>query len=184
MASLYHEVPSEMVGKELIPLNELLKVAPDAHAKALAKYLPIEDQNDREWLMRRHIKALGNCLWNDVLHFCPVHPFEIWEEVAHTGKPFPRDFFEIDTRHFDPKKLEIFVYSKAPNANEEEFSDDEFVPYTSGALVAYGKTLPEAARAYFRSLKVGDKFRRYHLVPHVLYRGTVNIDKAKRIQVP
>jgi hypothetical protein len=67
---LYHDVPAELIGSTLYPLNDLRESHPDIHAREIATY---DDHPSRITLPRTTIDAL-DCLWNHVLHASPIQP--------------------------------------------------------------------------------------------------------------
>lgn len=75
---LYHKVPPDFVGPILYPLNRLKQRLPDVYARQVKKY------QGREAVLKRRIPHL-NCLWNDVLHFSPVHPTQCRAALQAAG---------------------------------------------------------------------------------------------------
>ena len=89
---LYHRVPDDMKGSILYPLNQLRNVYPSLYAAKAASY------KNREAVMQARIPIL-DCLWNDVIHFSPVHPSKIQRSRAEAGFPRkPRRYFEIEIK--------------------------------------------------------------------------------------
>jgi hypothetical protein len=81
MHYIYHALPEQMIGNELIPLNQMRPSYPELSEKYLQKY------KGREEILDRKIPLL-DCLWNDVVQFLPVHPqkvFELQMELGVTG---------------------------------------------------------------------------------------------------
>ncbi len=81
MEYVYHMVPEELKGEYLIPLNELKRVYPNLYREYIQKY---KDHTQRENLLTRKIPKL-ECLWNDVVHFLPLHPYEIYKVLLEIG---------------------------------------------------------------------------------------------------
>lgn len=87
---IYHRIPEQLIGSTLRPLNLLREGAPDLHARYLQKY------EGRESALRQRIPGL-DCLWNDVIHFSPVHPFKIVEALVEAELPHqPSRWFEVE----------------------------------------------------------------------------------------
>lgn len=82
MEYLYHILPQDMVGNHLVPLNHIKEIHPQIYEKELAKY---DDHPGRQKLPKTNIPKL-NCLWNDVVQFCPIHPNKLYKGWLHIGK--------------------------------------------------------------------------------------------------
>ncbi len=72
---VYHRVPDSLAGEFLCPLNMLRDTQPELYAQHIRKY------EGREFVLSQTVPNLG-CLWNDVLHFSPVHPKLIVEAMS------------------------------------------------------------------------------------------------------
>src|SRR5262245_12566503 len=68
---VYHRLP-KMHGKTLFPLNRMPDELADLRSAATKKY------SWRVEVMSGKLPLL-NCLWNDVLHFSPLHPNLLYE---------------------------------------------------------------------------------------------------------
>lgn len=66
MPVVYHRYPEGLQGSYLHPLNKLRTKLPELYRREVQKY------TGREHLMQQRVPLL-ECLWNDVLHFSPVH---------------------------------------------------------------------------------------------------------------
>jgi hypothetical protein len=80
---VYHRVPPDLRGTVLYPLNRLADVHPDLYEELQQNYATRRD------IAALRIPPLGNCLWNDVLHFSPVHPARIQAALADAGHVLP-----------------------------------------------------------------------------------------------
>ena len=78
---VYHMVPAEMIGEKLIPLNSLGKVHPHLYEKYAEQYF---DHPERSKLLKKQVPKL-DCLWNDVLHFLPLHPHHVYKALKGLG---------------------------------------------------------------------------------------------------
>lgn len=75
---IYHMVPQNLTGEVLYPLNVLRTHLPEIYDAQVKKY------SGREGVMAHKVPIL-ECLWNDVLHFSPVHPSKIRDAIADAG---------------------------------------------------------------------------------------------------
>ncbi len=119
---IYHMVPNDMKGSKLIPLNSLKEKHPNLYHRYTQKYL---DHPERAKLLKRHILEL-DCLWNDVLHFLPLHPYHVYEAITRLGVKTKENqqFFKIPIDRLKNNKSAIYFYSKkkyrGPAANIEK----------------------------------------------------------------
>ncbi len=174
MYYLYHWVPDNMKGDVLYPLNVLKNIDTDIYAAAASKY------EGREKLMEYVIPDL-NCLWNDVIHLSAVHPSEIKKALTEAGrkKIFSRQYFEIDPHLLDPQNTVVYLYKnsnvlkKTMEGNYEKFDPDTLKKHS---------VIPQETKEYYKqSLSEGKNPLLYHRIPHILYKGTIDISKARKI---
>ena len=169
---LYHRKPPDFHGGVLYPLNVLRDVAPDLYGRQRAKY------DGREHALDQRVPPLG-CLWNDVLHFSPVHPARVAQLARDAGLAwYEAEWFEIDPQAagFTPANTAVFRYTDT--RLETPIPDDEFEPFDVSRLarmidpppsvLAYDLTIPRGSARYF--IFAG--------VPHVLHRGAVDVARA------
>lgn len=171
MPYIYHQVPQNMKGSRLFPLNELKDSDPDIYEAMVKKYA------GREYLLSATVPIL-NCLWNDVLHFSAVHPVKIKEALLSLGTPFHYNFFEVPGEILDPSKTVIYYYRH----HGDGFLPDEFAPYNYHLLEELD-VLPQMASDYYaQTVREGKKLYTYHGIPHILYRGSLDIGDFKIIK--
>ena len=98
---VYHLVPKQLQGNSLYPLRQLQVAAPELAEFYAQKY------KGREAVQERSVPPL-DCLWNDVLMFCPVHPRQIQQTEAYARQMMERPLqnsvpicAEICPRSFD-----------------------------------------------------------------------------------
>ncbi len=165
MNFIYHGVPEPMVGTQLIPLSQMHASLTAIRDKNLEKYA------GRNELLERRIPLL-NCLWNDAVHFLPLHPqkvFELQQELGLIPDIPPYKFYEIDPGHLDPQKAVVF-FKTAPG--EENVK----IKWLSEVDLASLQEIPEATLAYYKTLAgTGELPFNYQFIPHIVYRGTVDI---------
>lgn len=170
MALIYHAVPEQLEGPALRPLNALRSSNPDLYSKYLEKY------RGREFVMQEKVFNL-NCLWNDVLHFSPVHPTLVRKALADAGhKIKPRRWFVIDPERcgFTATNASIFKHSPR-ELGDNEGIESEFVPFSVNSLSEYC-SIPEATIDYYQYCKQeGLSPLLFCWIPHVLFRGDIEI---------
>lgn len=171
---LYHRVPDNMQGNILFPLNTLKEIHPDIYEKQAGKY------DGREQVMNQQIPIL-DCLWNDVLHFSAVHPSLIREALIAAGRtnPIRMEVFEIDPHMLDPENTIVYLYQHTNP--EDKFKPENLAKYNPEYLEKYS-ILPEETKEYYKEMVSQDKHPLlFHRVPHILYKGNLDISTLKKI---
>lgn len=169
----YHGIPEDMQGSELIPLNQMLEVDADLRAKYLEKY------KGREEILARKIPLL-DCLWNDVVQLVPFHPrklFELQKELSLIRDIPDYTYYKISTNLLDPSRTVVY-FKTAPG--EEHVT----VKWLKDVNLEEIQDIPEATRKYYETM-VGthEPVFNYQFVPHVAYRGTVDISTAQMVSL-
>lgn len=176
MNYLYHRVPKNLQGNTLYPLNVLKEKLPNVYESEIKKY------KGRENLLEIKIPSL-NCLWNDVLHLAAVHPSEIKNSLRDAGR---KEDFEMKYFQIDPALLEIenaIVYLYIQENNDDISREDNFKPFVLTDTENLS-SMPEATKDYYKKLiSTGKNPLLYHKIPHVLYRGSIDISGCKIISV-
>jgi hypothetical protein len=117
-------------------------------------------------------------LWNDVVQFLPTHPrkvFELQRDLGLIPKVPPYKFYEINTDSLDPDKLVIF-FKTAPGEENTE------VRWLHDVDLSSLQTVQKATLEYYKSLiGTGELPFNYQFIPHVLYKGTVDITNVNII---
>jgi hypothetical protein len=173
MNYLYHRVPKGIRGDILYPLNTLRDIFPDLYEEHSKKY------KGREFVKEYRIPPL-DCLWNDAIHMTAVHPSEVYGAMRDAGfTPDKRYFFQIDPTALDPKNTTVYLYNhKAPN----EIVESDFSSFFVEKLYQYS-TLSEYTKTYFKEMFEQGKQPLVFLgVPHILYKGTININSLPIIE--
>ena len=169
----YHGIPEDMKGTELIPLNKMLEVDPELRAKYLEKY------NGREEILKRKIPLL-NCLWNDVVQLLPLHPrqlFELQKELDLIKEIPDYRYYRINIDALDP--LQTVVYFKTAPGEE-----NVTVKWLRDVQLEELHGIPEATRKYYESMVGTDEpVFNYQFVPHIIYKGTVDVSSAQVINL-
>jgi hypothetical protein len=172
-SNLYHRRPPNMRGSVLHPLNVLRQVMPDLYEHQRKKY------TGREELLQQRVIPL-NCLWNDVLHLSPVHPRKV-AELASSEAVFwsEADWFEIDATNFTADNTAIFRYTDISISTT--IAADEFEVFDRSKLPSLGE-VPPLTKEYYRTADKGGKYFIFCGVPHILHRGSIDVEQAKIIR--
>lgn len=161
MAFVYHLVPPEMVGQELVPLNELRNNAPQLYERRRRYY------QGREHVMDTRIALLGNCRWNDVLFFTPIHPAK-FRAALPARFDWSLRFFEVAVSALDPTRMAFMLAGRS--AKQERFA-----PFDATLLEKY-RNIPEHTYAYYAHCAKKRMCPRPFLgTTHVLFRGTLDV---------
>lgn len=171
MSFIYHGAQDSMIGNILMPLNQMHDSMSQVRASHLAKY------KGREEIIERKTPLL-NCLWNDVLQFLPLHPqkvFELQQQLRLIPEIPPYNFFEIDITNLDPKKTTIF-FKTAPG------EENTVVKWLKDVDITSLQEIPKATLEYYKTLiGTGVLPFNYQFIPHVLYKGSIDIADTKTI---
>jgi len=166
---LYHQVPPTFFGWELVPLNHIKRFDYGLYKKYLQKY------DGREDVIRTIIPKL-NCVWSDVIFLTAISPEEwrkMFDDVGHRVDTLR--FYEIPLEKLDLDSTVVMNY----NAHEE-VTFSWFYPRNI-TKIGY---VPDKARTYFKeTYATGELPFWHHLVPQILYRGTLNISGVRIITV-
>jgi len=168
VATVFHFVPEPLHGSTLHPLHELERIAPEAWRAAIAKY------EGREQVLAATIPVLG-CRWNDALHLATVPPETIAELLGAVGlEPLRRRAFEIDTESFDPAHAVVFLNRRAGGV--DPFADAaQWLPLDDALIESLREANDETRAYYAECAAAGRRPRLYGHLPHVLYRGSVDV---------
>ena len=140
------------------------RLYPNLYREYIQKY---KDHTQRENLLTRKIPKL-ECLWNDVVHFLPLHPYEIYKvslEIGinlHTNKLF----YKVPISALKGQCMAIYKYSK----------------HNWGGPNSELKQLNICTKEYYREeYEKGRRFGMFHLIPHVLVKGKVEVKNIEII---
>ncbi|PEU77126.1 group-specific protein [Bacillus cereus] len=180
MEYVYHMVPEELQGEYLIPLNELKSVYPNLYGEYIQKY---KDHPQRENLLTRKIPKL-ECLWNDVVHFLPLYPYEIYKVLLEIGINLHTNklFYKVPISALKGQCMAIYKYSKhnlgGPNRELKE-CEIEIINFNEYREL---KQLNTCIKEYYREeYEKGRRFGMFHLIPHVLVKGKVEVKNLEII---
>lgn len=162
-------VPKDMRGKVLYPLNQLKTVYPDLYKSYVGKY------SGREKLIDRVIPTL-NCLWNDVLHFSAVPPEVVREALREAGAESKSSFFQIDSTTLDWNRMVVYLYSKNRIHGDLSVDSDEWEAFDTKNIDCYNNLNQDTKEYYREKVLLGERPLLFHRVPHILFRGSMNVE--------
>lgn len=158
-----------MLGVTLYPLNELRSINADIYNEALKKYA------GREKLLQDKVPFL-DCLWSDVVHLSPVHPTRVVEAYQELGYKLTSICYQIDAGTLDANKTVIYWYKYLDFRDRQK--PDNFERFSVDKLTSISE-LPQVTKKYYQSMfEKGERPLQYVGVPHILYKGSINIFKA------
>ncbi|MSR73368.1 hypothetical protein EXS61_02080 [Candidatus Parcubacteria bacterium] len=175
MNYLYHSVPKDLKGNILYPLNVLKEKFPEIYKQQFSKYA------GREHITKQIIPIL-DCLWNDVLHFSAVKPREIKQSLIEAGYPdFKMSYYEIDSKLIEPKNAIVYLYNHTDN--KDKMNIENFAPYNPDEVATFS-TMPQATKDYYKEMiNKGERPLLHHRIPHILYKGTLDINGVTMITI-
>lgn len=180
MKYIYHLVPKNMLGEKLVPLNQIKEMDAQLYEKYTDKY---NNSSDRKLLLERKVPKL-NCLWNDVVHFSPLHPNHIYQALKELSINVHDEvkFYKIPIENLQENENAIYYYNqKYYEGPSAPISPDNIELLKVDDYEELGK-IPEETFDYFQTeSKKGHKFGMFHLVPHILSMGQVPIENAEVI---
>ena len=175
---VYHRVTPNMEGNILYPLNQLMTIYPDVYAEHVKKY------TGREHVLETRIPAPLDCLWNDILHFTAVHPTILYKNITDAG--FDADglvwkqWFKIPISVLDLNKTIVCLYRKDISLVSEARDFQKFDP----VKMAEYATVPQETLDYYKEqLKLEQRPLFFHRVPHILYKGTIEIGGLEIVEL-
>ncbi len=164
--ALYHMVPEMMRGNLLLPLNDLKFKFPDVYMEQIKKYA------GRERILNRRVPIL-DCLWNDVLHTTAIEPSIVKDVLIKVGLiPPNKQWFKIPISRLDQNLLVTYWYRNWSAGDDQA----EYERFDASHMNSY-RIIPDATIEYYKSMKSeGKRPLLFHLVPHILYKGSISTD--------
>jgi len=181
MQYFYHHVPEDFKGTTLLPLNVLKFKYPEIYQKESLKY------DGREHITQQRIPLLDNSLWNDVIFMTAVHPQKIFEarSDAGWGKIRPQRYFKIDPSKLDQERLAVYLFKPRSSNNKSGFEIDNFAKYSYADVSEYA-VVPQSTKDYFKYEHESGQNRIrlfYRYIPHILYKGEIDISDVEIITI-
>lgn len=169
---LYRWISSGMIGTVLYPLNQLKTVFPKIYYEEVKKYI------GREKLLDTEITPL-DCRWGDVIFLTAVDPKVIFRNLRNAGFDYPlTKFYKIPLSAFSQENLCAMLYEKI----DDEKPTKIFERFDPLKIDQY-KIILDATLEYYKEKKVEGKHPLvYHLIPHVLYKGTLDVSKLEIVE--
>lgn len=177
MAYVYHMVPKKMMGDRLIPLNQLKDKNEELYEEYKEKYF---NHTDRPKLLERTVPKL-DCLWNDVLHFLPLHPHHIYQGLQSLEIPVKDDvlFFQIPVEQLQENTNALYHYPKESYGGPAAPIRLENIEMIDVRKYKILDRLPEDALAcYKEEHEQGRGFGMFAYIPHLLSQGEVDVAKV------
>lgn len=172
---LYHMVPVDMQGNVLYPLNSLKETNPELYLSKAKKY------EGRKHIMEQKIPTL-DCAWNDVLHFTAINPTKLKQALVEAGMdPKELQFYQIDPSQLDPNQTTIYLYQE--KKNKDKMNPKNFVEYDPAKLAEHSKLSQRTKDYYKEKFSKGERPLLFVGVPHVLYKGSIDISNSPIITV-
>lgn len=177
---IYHMVPKELMGNKLIPLNSLKKNNPNLYENYTKKYF---NHPERPKLLTRKIPKL-NCLWNDVVHFLPLHPYHVYTAIKSLDIKIieEQQFFKIPIETLKFNKNAIYLCSKEKYKGPSSDIDEVEIKVLNIEDYTELKEIPSDTIEYYRVEKEkGNQFGLFQYIPHLLSLGGIDIKDVEII---
>lgn len=177
MNYLYHTVPEYIKGNFLMPHNELKKHYPRLYNKEIKKY------QGRKLVMTKFIPPL-NCKWNEVIHLTAVHPLKIKKAINKSGYSSFKTikWYKISPKFINPEKTTIYL-NKFKKDLSQMNSSDQFADFSPSKLNNYNQIPKRTINDYKKEISKKRKPLIFRFIPHILYKGKINIKNCEVIEV-
>jgi hypothetical protein len=167
-------VPENMKGSVLYPLSILKNNSVKAYKENLKRY------SGRENVLEKLIPSL-NCKWNDVIHLVAVHPAKITKALKEAGYDVQKlNWYKIPAKILNPKNSTIYLYKYKKDLSQVT-ALDQFTNISIKRLSKYSKVPKKTIQYYKKEIKEGRRPLRFHFIPHVLYKGEIDISNCEII---
>lgn len=180
MAFVYHLAPRQLIGEDLHPLHGLKKISETA-------YHAVRERNAGKGANTKRVIPKLNCLWNDVVHFAPIHPHHVFKALLEMkGKPRPgREFYRIPLDRliafpavvFSPPPPALLEYAPSLERQSplEPIAENQ-VEWLAVERYTELSKLPDATLNYFRwEVSRGRIPQPFLGMPLVLVQGSVSL---------
>lgn len=171
MNYLYHGIRGPIIGSKLVPLTALKKIAPKKYKEEMKKY------RGREWILKNTVNPL-HCRAEETINLTAVHPRKIKHAFRLAGNRYGKKdkWLKINPFLLDPTRTTIYLYKYTDAVKER--GDDNYAPFDPRGLSKYSN-IPAKTIKYY---KTKDNPFVFHFVPHILYRGKINIKDHEVIE--
>ncbi|WP_236560916.1 group-specific protein [Pontibacillus sp. HMF3514] len=173
-------VPKNMFGDYLMPLNRLKVKDEELYKKYIKKY---EDHPKRTKLHQRKIPKL-DCLWNDVIHFLPLHPNHVYEALKTFEVNTRTDllFYKVPIENLSNNQNVIYQTDKASYQGPDKDIPNKHIHIIDTQQYEGLTSIPQDTMDYYKEeIRKGNKFGMFQFIPHLFSDGEVDISNAKVI---
>ena len=174
MAYVYHRVPKNMSGNVLYPINELKEKYPILFIARL------EHHGHQPRVLEGSIPKMG-CFWEDVLHLTAIPPSKIAEELQNYGYDLHLKYYEIDAGKLDPNKTVVYLNEPKETGTPTKVTD--FIPFNPNKVEELAHVSEDPMNFYKKNFPTSDEFLLNYKAPYILYKGSLNVEGAKIIEV-
>jgi hypothetical protein len=171
--SLYHFLPSPLIGDTIYPLNCLKRLDPELYHRHAAKY------QGREELLQRRIPLL-DCLWNDVLHLSPVHPALIRDAKLQLGLTWPPKgravcVVDPDSVGMTAQNTVIWRNDGTTRKTDLRITPDCFSPFSAHAVPELRHVPPQTLEYFAETKRTGEPTFLFVGISHILFLGAIKV---------
>ena len=172
---LYHLVPTGgFRGGTIYSLNMLKTTYPDLYFKEIQKY------EGRMEVLNAPVPSLG-CRWGDVIFLSPVDPRLLRHEQYLVGIVPSRNEWGT-CLEFSPEVLRPSCLATVWMHESDDSEDSTQYRTYAPDLLPSIDFVPEATKKYYRDrARDGQRALLYPYVPHVLYRGCLNVNREASV---
>ena len=114
------------------------------------------------------------------MQLLPLHPrklFELQQELGIVDELPDYRYFQIETSQLEPSKTVVY-FKTAPG--EENVTVKRLADVNLDDL----QSVPPATVEYYKSMVgTGEPVFNYQFVPHIIYRGTIDVSSAKIVSL-
>ncbi|MGG2028047.1 group-specific protein [Gottfriedia sp. S16(2024)] len=163
-----------------MPLNKIKFLDSELYKHYAKKYY---DHPERPKLLEKEIPKL-NCLWNDVIHFLPIHPHLVYNALRSVSVKVKTDlmFYKIPTTNLVNNLNVVYLYRKENYIGPAAKINSEDVHFIDIEEYEEITALPIDTRNYYEEEnKKGNKFGMFPFIPHILSLGEVSVLEAEVI---
>lgn len=175
MAYLYHRVPENMKGKTLYPLNQLKTKHPKVYRENIEKY------KHRKYVLNKEIPPL-DCKWPDVIHLVSVHPSKISKALKESRKDIGKcRWYKIPASFLQQEKSAIYLFKYKEDLSNFT-SKDQFTQFRTSKVNKYKKVPELTKKHYEQEIKAGREPLSFMFIPHVFYKGKIDVSNCEVIE--
>jgi hypothetical protein len=162
---------------QLLPVDALREIDPEAHARAIAKY---DDTPERQRLRDTEIPGLGRC-WTGVVFLSPIHPHALWKTWHDAGGAElpPTEFWRVPVATLPEGCV---VFDRQVSSTGEPIDPTEVTPLDPDAFRTAFETTPGNKEWLEEGARHGQRGAFFNRTPHVLSPEPVDLTDAEIIR--